>query len=249
MQGRGNAGAASAAKKKTADSTVGPQASGRRLQVAAASGVGGAMVVGTGYAGVGFLAGGAVGVAAGVVPALFTFGLSIPVFGAIGAGCGAAFGGAVGGTVGFTGAGAIGYHVYPRRAAIGRFFSGLRSRLPGRTAQPSDLSQDLAKISAKLDTTDTWSEIKDLRDQIGTMQKSIDQQLRTARKTKRMSLSNLSEKLTRMDTSLGNAQTSWTPWADLNQAKEHLRQAQDIAILPPSPKSPRSPRSPRLVGA
>lgn len=81
----------------------------RRMQVTAASGAGGAVVVGAGCAGVGFLAGGAVGTALGFLPALLTFGLSVPLGAALGAGCGMATGGALGGTAGFAGAAAIGY--------------------------------------------------------------------------------------------------------------------------------------------
>merc|ERR1740123_1668039 len=51
----------------------------RTTQVVAASGLGGAVLVGAGGAGAGLLAGGAAGAAIGLVPALFTFGLSIPI--------------------------------------------------------------------------------------------------------------------------------------------------------------------------
>merc|ERR1719336_1183617 len=93
-------------------------ASDRCLQVTAASAVGGGAVVGAGGAGVGLLSGGALGAAVGVLPALFTFGLSIPIGAVIGAGCGMAVGGAAGGTVGFTGAGAVGFGAYTKRAEI-----------------------------------------------------------------------------------------------------------------------------------
>merc|ERR1719512_494222 len=93
-------------------------ASDRRVQVTAASAVGGGAVVGAGGAGAGLLTGGALGVAVGTLPALFTFGLSIPLGAVIGAGCGAAAGGAVCGTAGLTGAGAIGFGAYTNRAEI-----------------------------------------------------------------------------------------------------------------------------------
>merc|ERR1719336_3650235 len=65
-------------------------ASDRRVQVTAASAVGGGAVLGAGGAGVGLLSGGALGAAVGILPALFTFGLSIPLGAMIGAGCGMA---------------------------------------------------------------------------------------------------------------------------------------------------------------
>jgi len=99
-------------KKSTED------ASGRCTQVVAASGLGGAVLVGAGGAGAGLLAGGAAGAAIGLVPALFTFGLSIPIGAVIGGTCGTVVGAATGGTVGLTGGSAIGYGVYKKRADL-----------------------------------------------------------------------------------------------------------------------------------
>merc|ERR1712039_549663 len=93
-------------------------ASDKKVQVTAASAAGGAAVLGSGGAAVGFATGGAVGAAVGVVPAFFTFGLSIPVFAAIGSGCGLATGAVVGGTTGLVGGGATGFGVYTKRDAI-----------------------------------------------------------------------------------------------------------------------------------
>lgn len=90
----------------------------RSAQVTAASAAGGAMVGGTGGAATGLLAGGTLGAVVGVVPAIFTFGLSIPAFGAIGAGCGMAAGTAVGSTAGAVVGGAGGYGVFIKREAI-----------------------------------------------------------------------------------------------------------------------------------
>jgi len=110
-----NAGMTQAAHAKAFAKRI---ASDRLVQVTAASAVGGGAVVGAGGAGAGLLTGGAVGAAVGILPALFTFGLSIPLGAVIGAGCGAAVGGAAGGTVGFTGAGAVGFGAYTKRAEI-----------------------------------------------------------------------------------------------------------------------------------
>jgi len=279
MQAKQNAGTAAFAKKKIAEISDDAQAlktqiytftkektaelatlaAEPRVQVAAASGVGGAVVVGTGGAGVGALAGGTVGAAIGIVPAVFTLGLSIPVFGAIGAGCGAVAGGATGGAVGFTGAGAMGYHAYAKRAEIRNVISRLQSRLPVRmrmlpeaqeqeeVVDLSPMSPDLEGVSAKLDATKEslapWLEIRDLKDQVGAMQQSIGQQMESAKQpTRRRSLSELSEKLAHMGTSLDNAESSWDPWTNLTNAKQHLGRAQDVVAQ-------HSPRGPRLVGA
>ena len=50
----------------------------------------------------------------GLLPALFTFGLSIPFGAVVGGGCGMVIGGTVGSAVGGTGGGAVGYSVYTR---------------------------------------------------------------------------------------------------------------------------------------
>merc|ERR1719499_925142 len=63
--------------------------------------------------------GGAVGAVIGLVPALFTFGLSIPFCAVIGGGCGGAIGTAVGGTAGGV-VGVSGYAAYTRREAIAK---------------------------------------------------------------------------------------------------------------------------------
>jgi len=81
------------------------------------SAAGGAVVVGAGGGAAGLATGGAIGAAVGLVPALFTFGLSIPFFAMVGGGCGLAAGTTLGGATGAV-AGAGGYQVYTRRAAI-----------------------------------------------------------------------------------------------------------------------------------
>jgi len=103
--------------------------SDKTVQVTAASATGGAAILGTGGAAAGFATGGAIGAAVGVVPALFTFGLSIPVFAAIGSGCGLATGAVVGGTTGLVGGGATGYGVYTKRDAIGSTVTNTLSKV------------------------------------------------------------------------------------------------------------------------
>merc|ERR1712187_1047065 len=69
----------------------------------------------------GCASGGAVGAAIGLVPAVFTFGLSIPFFTVVGAGMGLVSGAATGGSLGFVGGGAAGYGVYTKKDDIRRF--------------------------------------------------------------------------------------------------------------------------------
>lgn len=60
----------------------------------------------------------AVGAALGVVPAFFTFGLSIPIGAAIGGGTGLAVGTTVGAAAGAVSGGAAGYGAYAKRGEI-----------------------------------------------------------------------------------------------------------------------------------
>merc|ERR1712241_673168 len=87
-------------------------------QVTAVAAAGGAVSLGAGGGIAGLVSGGAVGAACGIVPAIFTFGLSIPIGAAIGAGTGLVVGTAVGGTAGLVGGGATGYCAYSKREEI-----------------------------------------------------------------------------------------------------------------------------------
>lgn len=98
-----------------------------KVQVTVASAAGGAAVVGVGGAGAGLLAGGAMGAAVGVLPAFFTFGLSIPVGAAIGGGCGSVIGGVTGASTGFVGGATVGYGSYTKRAEIGTLVNAVKT--------------------------------------------------------------------------------------------------------------------------
>lgn len=100
----------------------------KRVQVTAASAAGGAVVAGVGGGAVGLASGGAIGAAVGIVPAFFTFGLSIPVGAALGAATGLGVGTAVGGTAGLVGGGAAGYGAYGYKEQIGDVVGGWWSR-------------------------------------------------------------------------------------------------------------------------
>lgn len=91
-------------------------------QVVAASGLGGAVVAGVGGASVGLFSGGALGAAVGLLPALFTCGISIPCGAVIGAAAGTLLGAATGGAVGVTGGSALGYAVYKKGGDVRRFW-------------------------------------------------------------------------------------------------------------------------------
>jgi len=96
-------------------------ASDKAVQATVASAAGGAVIVGTGGAATGLITGGAIGAAVGVVPAVFTFGLSIPFCAIVGGGCGMATGTAAGGAFGGAVGGMGGYTAYSKREALGKF--------------------------------------------------------------------------------------------------------------------------------
>lgn len=83
-----------------------------RAQATTVSAVGGAVALGTGGGATGLVSGGLIGAACGLVPAVFTFGLSIPIGAAIGSGMGAGIGTTFGGAAGFISGGALGYKAY-----------------------------------------------------------------------------------------------------------------------------------------
>lgn len=83
-------------------------------------GTGGGLCIGSGGAVVGITVGGAMGSALGVIPAIFTFGLSIPVGAILGGGGGAIVGSAVGGVAGFVCGGSCGYGIAYVRSDIRR---------------------------------------------------------------------------------------------------------------------------------
>jgi len=78
----------------------------RECQKTACCAVSGAFALGSAGGAAGTVTGATLGMAAGVIPALFTFGLSIPAGAVIGGGMGMAFGGAAGSTAGFAAGGA-----------------------------------------------------------------------------------------------------------------------------------------------
>merc|ERR1712213_302196 len=106
------------------------------------------------------LTGGAVGAAVGLLPALFTFGLSIPVGAVIGAGCGAAVGGAVGGTAGFTGAGAVGFGAYTKRAEIKSLTAAAHAQVKAALGNAKLKTTSFVALTTKK-ASDTCTAVKD----------------------------------------------------------------------------------------
>merc|ERR1712226_1660309 len=84
---------------------------------AAGATVGGVAFGGAGGA-IGLATGAVAGGVVGIVPALFTFGLSIPVFAVVGGSAGLCIGTVVGGTTGAVGGGAVGCGAYGKRSEI-----------------------------------------------------------------------------------------------------------------------------------
>jgi len=120
-------------------------------QATSAGAAGGSVTVGAAGGGLGLLAGGAAGAAVGLVPALFTFGLSIPVCAAIGGGAGACLGTAAGGTTGFVGGGAVGYgayNAYSQRKEISLGASEALTKLGGMAESVKEGAKERANMSA-----------------------------------------------------------------------------------------------------
>merc|ERR1711920_1121279 len=91
----------------------------------------GGIAVGVPCGTIGFVAGGAIG----FLPAIFTFGLSVPVFAVVGGGAGLC----VGGTTGALGGGAAGYGAYAKRSEIRQGAPnavGYVKKMIGRQKQP-----------------------------------------------------------------------------------------------------------------
>jgi hypothetical protein len=103
----------------------------RGMQVTAVSAVGGAAAMGASGGAAGLTTGTVIGAACGVVPALFTFGLSIPIGAAIGGATGFCAGTVAGGTAGLVGGGLAGRSVHNNQDAINDKMKGSLSKANG----------------------------------------------------------------------------------------------------------------------
>merc|ERR1712137_1150506 len=88
------------------------------FQVTTLSAASGAVTIGAGGGLMGMTAGAGIGAAVGVVPAIFTFGLSIPVCAFVGGAFGVCAGTVVGASTGLVGGGAVGHYSYKHRDDI-----------------------------------------------------------------------------------------------------------------------------------
>eukprot|EP00931_Biecheleriopsis_adriatica_P006380 TRINITY_DN107793_c0_g1_i1.p1 TRINITY_DN107793_c0_g1~~TRINITY_DN107793_c0_g1_i1.p1 ORF type:complete len:305 (+),score=66.50 TRINITY_DN107793_c0_g1_i1:28-915(+) len=89
-----------------------------KLQFTSVAAAGGAVFGSAGGGALGLVAGSSFGALFGLVPALFTLGLSIPVGAFLGGGAGLCTGASAGGTIGLVGGGLAGWSTYDRRSEI-----------------------------------------------------------------------------------------------------------------------------------
>mmetsp|Transcript_69305 Transcript_69305/g.136960 ORF Transcript_69305/g.136960 Transcript_69305/m.136960 type:complete len:439 (+) Transcript_69305:65-1381(+) len=121
------------------------------VQVTSAAAAGGAVATGAGGGLLGLAAGGAAGATVGLVPALFTFGLSIPACALIGGGTGAFMGTAAGGTAGMVSGGAVGYGAYgayTRRDEVKESACEAWKKISDVTESVKEKAKEKASISA-----------------------------------------------------------------------------------------------------
>lgn len=109
----GGAAGAAAAKALGLGAEVRAIVSDRQVQVTATAATGGAIVLGTGGGAVGMVAGSALGAAWGLIPAMLTFGLSVPLCATVCGGAGLCTGTAIGGAAGLVSGAAAGFALSP----------------------------------------------------------------------------------------------------------------------------------------
>merc|ERR1719203_812787 len=114
--------------------------------------------------------------------------------------------------------------------------------IPGREIakikKQRELAKGLAELGSKLDDAEAtytpWEQIKDAKQKVGKQLGDVDlllanQHLLFLSKKRmdeeqhsRTSLAELSQSLVELSSKLEVAENSWTPWSDINTAKEHL---------------------------
>eukprot|EP00419_Tripos_fusus_P041325 CAMPEP_0172790360 /NCGR_PEP_ID=MMETSP1074-20121228/207926_1 /TAXON_ID=2916 /ORGANISM="Ceratium fusus, Strain PA161109" /LENGTH=326 /DNA_ID=CAMNT_0013627407 /DNA_START=70 /DNA_END=1050 /DNA_ORIENTATION=- len=127
-------------------------------QATSAGAASGSIAIGAAGGGLGLLAGGTAGAAVGLAPALFTFGLSIPICAAIGGGAGACLGTAAGGTTGLVGGGAVGYGAYSafsKREEISKDASETLIELSGMAQSVKERAKERANMPTSSGTGGT----------------------------------------------------------------------------------------------
>jgi hypothetical protein len=121
------------AKTKTSElsSKISVAVKDRGVQVTAASAIGGAAAMGASGGAAGLTTGTVIGAACGVVPAFFTFGLSIPIGAALGGATGLCAGSVAGGTAGLVGGGLAGRSVHNNQDEIHQRVKGTLNKANG----------------------------------------------------------------------------------------------------------------------
>jgi len=126
-------------------------ASDRSVQATAAGSISGSAALGASGGATGLASGTMIGAACGLVPAVFTFGLSIPICAAIGGTTGLFAGTVAGSTVGFVGGGLAGRTAHKHRAQIGDGVAAVASKASDFKAIVKDRSSEcLDQISGKV---------------------------------------------------------------------------------------------------
>jgi len=134
--------AATKAKAYEVGTTLKATVVDKKFQATAGSATAGAVTMGAAAGGTGLVAGGAIGGALGVVPAIFTFGLSIPIGAAIGAGMGLVMGTTAGSMAGAVGGGVTGRVVYTNKEAIGQALEDVKQKAADTRKQVQDKVQE-----------------------------------------------------------------------------------------------------------
>lgn len=132
------------AHARTSCSQARTEAKNPEVLATAVAAAGGAVALGVSGGAAGLMAGGSLGAIVGLVPALFTFGLSIPVCATFGGGMGLCVGTSMGASLGALGGGAAGYSAYVKRDELK---SG-SSRAWERVANCTDYVRSKAHASA-----------------------------------------------------------------------------------------------------
>merc|ERR1712039_632094 len=125
--------------------------SDRSVQATAAGSITGSAAVAASGGATGLATGTIVGAACGLIPAVFTFGLSIPIGAAIGGSTGLVAGTVAGGAVGFVGGGVAGRTAHKHREQIGDGVAAVANKASNLKAIANQKSSEcLNQISGKV---------------------------------------------------------------------------------------------------
>jgi len=126
-------------------------ANDRSVQATAAGSISGSAALAASGGATGLATGSMVGAACGLIPAVFTFGLSIPIGAAIGGSTGLVAGSVAGGAVGFVGGGVAGRTAHKHREQIGDGVSAVASKAGDLKAAMQEKSGEcLDQISGRV---------------------------------------------------------------------------------------------------